>query len=107
MGLNAVEVNIQDLPVTPTLVWNGTHLFGVGDGIKLLDYCKDNGIAILGIEGFNIKGCKRVPDMDCIVDFSASLNEVDFVAKSIGASRVVIDGMAGSDVMMEFLLVRA
>lgn len=44
--------------------------------------------------------------MDCIVDFSASLNEVDFTAKSIEASRLIIEGMSNSGVFMEFLLVR-
>lgn len=105
MGLIA-EVSVEDLPITPTLMWNGTPLFNVGDGVRLVEYCKNNGIAVLGVEGFRIKGGRRVPDVDCIVDFSASLNEMDFAVKSVEASRLVIEGMLGGEVLMEFLLVR-
>lgn len=105
MGLIA-EVSIEDLPVNPTLLWGGIPLFDAGDGLKLLDYCKDNGIAVLGLEGFKVEGGNRVPDMDCIVDFSAPLSEFDFAAKSLEASRLIIERMSGSGVFMEFVLVR-
>jgi len=106
MELITIEVAVEDLPITPTLMWGGTPLFDAYDGIRLIDFCKNNEIAVLGIEGFKIKGDKRVPDMDCIVDFSASLNEVDFTARSIEASRVIVESMSNSGVFMEFLLVR-
>ena len=105
MGLIA-EVSVEDLPVTPTLMWNGTPLFDVGYGVRLVDYCKNNGIAVLGMEGFKINGSKRVPYIDCIVDFSASLNEIDFAVKSVEASRLIIESMIGSGVLMEFVLIR-
>lgn len=105
MGL-ITEVSVENLPITPTLMWSGTPLFDVRDGIKLVDYCKNNDIAVLGIEGFKIKGNNRVPDMDCIVDFSASLNEINFSLKSVEASRKIIESMRGSCMLMEFLLVR-
>lgn len=105
MGLIA-EVSVEDLPVTPTLMWNGTPLFDVGDGVRLVDYCKNNGIAVLAMEGFKINGSKRVSDIDCIVDFSASLNEIDFAVKSVEASRLIIESMIGSGVLMEFVLIR-
>lgn len=44
--------------------------------------------------------------MDCIVDFSASLNEMNFALKSIEASRVIIESMSGSGILMEFVLVK-
>lgn len=44
--------------------------------------------------------------MDCIVDFSASLNEMDFAMKSVGMSQLIVEGMSGSGVFMEFVLVR-
>lgn len=106
MGLIAVEVSVEDLPITPTLMWGGTPLFDVGDGIRLINYCKNNDIAVLGIEGFKIKGNKRIPDMDCIVDFSSSLNEINFAVKSIEASRIIIESMIGSGIFMEFVLIR-
>jgi len=105
MGLITVEVSVKDLPITPTLMWSGTPLFDVGDGMRLVDYCKNNDIAVLGIEGFKIKGGKRIPDMDCIVDFSASLKELNFAAKSIEMSRVIIESLSGG-ILMEFVLVR-
>lgn len=106
MGLIKVELSVGDLPIIPTLMWNGAPLFDVGDGIRLIDYCKNNGIAVLGIEGFKVKGSKRVPRMDCIVDFSASLNEINFAVKSIEASREIFESMSGSGILMEFVLVR-
>ncbi|MDU8541287.1 MULTISPECIES: hypothetical protein [Pseudomonas syringae group] len=106
MGLITVEVSVEDLPITPTLMWSGISLFDVGDGVRLVDYCKNNNITILGIESFKVKGNKRIPDMDCIVDFSSSLNKMDFALKSIGASRAIIESMSGSGILMEFVLVR-
>lgn len=105
MGLTT-EVSVEDLPISPTLMWGGTPLFDVSDGVKLLDYCKSKGIAVLGVEGFKIKGDKIIPDMDCIVDFSASLNEMDFSMKSVEMSRLIVEGMSDSSIFMEFLLVR-
>lgn len=107
MGLKTVEVIAQDLPITPTLLWGGVPLFNVSDGLKLLDYCESNGVAVLGVEGFAIKGGKRVPDMDCIVDFSASLTDLDFLRRSIEASRKIIEGKMSSGIVLEFLLIKA
>ncbi|MBF4554930.1 hypothetical protein H7698_02525 [Pseudomonas sp. p50] len=106
MGLITLEVSVHGLPITPTMLWSGTPLFNVDDGLRLVDYCKNNDIAVLGIDGFKIKGGKRIPDIDCIVDFSASLNETNFAVKSIEASKTIIEGMSGDDVFMEFVLVR-
>lgn len=100
------EVSTDGLPIIPTLIWNGTPLFDVADGVKLIGYCKSNGIAVLGMEGFKIKEGKRIPDMDCIVDFSASLNEMDFAMKSVEMSRLIVEGMIGSGVFWGFVLVR-
>jgi len=44
--------------------------------------------------------------MDCIVDFSASLYEIDFTEKSIEASLKIIEKISDRDVLMEFVLVR-
>lgn len=105
MGL-ITEVSVENLPITPALMWDGTPLFDVSDGVKLVDYCKNNCIAVLGIEGFKIKEGKRIPDMDCIVDFSASLSEMDFAVKSVEMSRLIVEGMSGSKIFLEFVLVR-
>ncbi|MBJ9978332.1 hypothetical protein IAE35_23165 [Pseudomonas sp. S75] len=105
MGL-ITEVSVESLPIVPTLVWNGIPLFDVSDGLRLVDYCKRNGIAVLGVEGFKIKEGKRIPDMDCIVDFSASLNEMDFAVRSVEMSQLIIEGMIGNGIFLEFVLVR-
>ena len=106
MGVIKVVVSVENLPITPTLMWSASPLFDVGDGVSLIDYCKNNDIAVLGIDGFEIKEGKRIPCMDCIIDFPASLNEMDFAVKSIDVSRKIIKSMIGSDILMEFVLVR-
>ena len=87
-------------------MWSGIPLFDVGDGIRLVVYCNNNNIAILGVEGFKVKGNKRIPDMDFIVDFSSSLNEMNFALRAIDASRAIIESMSDSGILMEFVLVR-
>lgn len=87
MELIAVDVFVENPPITPTLMWKGTPLFDVDDGVKVVNYCKNNDIVILGIEGFQIKGDNIIPGMDYIVDFSALPNEMNFAEKSITKSR--------------------
>lgn len=100
------EIFAGVLPVSPTLMWEGVPLFDVLDAIRLIEYCEGNDIAVLGIEGFRIKGDKRVSDMECIVDFSASINEDGFVGKSLEASKRIIKEIDDLKILLEFLLVR-
>ncbi|MGF6362616.1 MULTISPECIES: hypothetical protein [Pseudomonas] len=93
-------------PVSPTLMWEGIPLFDVSDAIRLIEYCEGNDIAVLGIEGFRIAGDKRVPDMDCIVGFSASINEDGFVGKSLEVSKRIIKEVDDLETLLEFLLVK-
>ena len=102
MGLSITEVPVENLPIEPTLMWNGIPLFDAADGVELIDYCWGNNIAVLGVEGFKIEGGRRVPKMDCIIDFSASLNEEGFAKKSVEACRTIIESIDSSDVLMEF-----
>lgn len=100
------EIFAGALPVSPTLMWEGVPLFDILDAIRLIEYCEGNDIAVLGIEGFRIKGDKRVPDMECIVDFSASINEDGFVGKSLETSKRIIKEIDDLKILLEFLLVR-
>lgn len=106
MGLIMVAVAVEDLPVRPTLIWADVPLFDILDGLRLVEYCEDNNIAILGVEGFRVKGDKRVPDMDYIVDFSASLNEEGFAKKSAEVVRGGINSTEDRAVLLEFVLVK-
>lgn len=99
------EVSIEDLPIIPTLIWGGVPLFNISDGIGLVEYCQKNDLAVLGIEGFEVRGDQRIPDMDCIVDFSASLNDEYFVAKSLEASKRILSGLPNGSIFLEFVLV--
>lgn len=100
------EVSIESLPINPTLMWEGVPLFDISDGIGLVEYCEKNDIAVLGIEGFEIRGDQRIPDMDCIVDFSASLNDKYFFTKSLEASKRILSGLPNGSVFLEFVLVK-
>lgn len=84
----------------------GVPLFDVLDAFKLVEYCERNNIAILGIEGFKVKGDRRIPDMDCIVDFSSSLNDDCFVKTTIEASRRILSGIDDRDTLLGFVLVK-
>lgn len=106
MGLIMKEVSIKDLPVIPTLIWEGVPLFDIADGIGLVEYCEKNDIAVLGMEGFEIRGDQRIPDMDCIVDFSASLSDECFLAKSLAAIKRILSGLPSHSLFLEFVLVK-
>jgi len=34
--------------------------------------CQENAIAVIGIEGFKVSGCKKTPLLDCMADYSAT-----------------------------------
>ena len=106
MGLIMASISADSLAVVPTLMWGDVPLFDVLDAFKLVDYCERNNIAILGIEGFKVKGDRRIPDMDCIVDFSSSLNDGCFAKKTIEASRRIMSGIDDRDTLLEFVLVK-
>ena len=48
-------------------------LYDTEGSMRLLNYCLDNQIGILGIEGFIKVNDGFMPEMDCIVDFSQLL----------------------------------
>lgn len=106
MGLIITSVSVDSLAVTPTLMWRDVPLFDISDGFKLVEYCECNNIAVLGIEGFKVKDGRRIPDMDCIVDFSASINDCCFARKTIEASRRIMNEINDRNTLLEFVLVK-
>lgn len=102
------DVLINSLPISPTRLWGDTPLFGVSDGLELIEYCERNNIAILGIEGFEVDNDKRIPNMDYIVDFSGlyRISREDFTEKSLKISRSFIQGIGNPGIYLEFLLVK-
>ncbi len=92
----------------PTRLWGGTPLFNLSDSHELLNYCDTRDAAVLGIEGFKIVGDKRIPDLDCIADFSAlavAAREA-FPALSRKSARDFIESISDRDIFLEFVLVR-
>lgn len=103
------DFGLMGIKLEPTLLWGGTPLFSLDDAIKLLGFCEQNDAAVLGIEGFKIAGGKRVPDMDCIADFSTLVAVAgrEFPTASREAAKLFIESIADSDVFLEFVLVKA
>ncbi|WP_439850253.1 hypothetical protein ACTACG_20470 [Pseudomonas syringae] len=63
---------------------------------------------MLGIEGFKIVGGKRIPDMDCIADFSVLVKSAgkNFSAASRDAAECFINSIDDSNIFLEFVLVK-
>lgn len=99
------EVSVGVLSVSPALMWGEIPLFDMFGGLELLRRCKAKGIGVLGIEGFRIRGSKRVPDMDYILDFSAVLNDPNFCVISVEMSEKILGEAIGEDLLFEFLLI--
>jgi hypothetical protein len=105
------NVSIEKLPLNslglPTRWWGDVALFSVSDGLVLMDYCEKSGIAVLGVEGFRLKEGSRVPDMDCIADFSelAAVSGAEFQERSIFAMKGFLSSMPEEDLFLEFVLV--
>ncbi|WP_042556007.1 MULTISPECIES: hypothetical protein [Pseudomonas] len=93
----------------PTRLWGGVPLFNLIDGHKLLVFCDEHDVAVLGIEGFKVVGDKRVPDMDCIADFSAltiTAREL-FPVESRKLAKCFLSSISDPDMLLEFVLVKS
>ncbi|WP_152625118.1 hypothetical protein [Xanthomonas albilineans] len=102
------EFNVGMLDVTPSNFFNGTELFDVDRSKNVIDACELLDVSILGMEGFRISGNNRIPDMDCIVDFSPLLSKFgsnfpDFSRKS---AREFIESIYDNEILIEFVLVK-
>ena len=91
--------------IKPTLMWGNIPLYNNKDAVALFDYCFENNIGILGIEGFiTFEDGKRMPKMDWIVDFSDFLKHPEtFVQQTINISRNFLQS-APENILFEFVL---
>ncbi|GFM59940.1 hypothetical protein PSCICG_11000 [Pseudomonas cichorii] len=81
-------------------------LFDLSDGRKLLGYCDRHGVVVLGIEGFQVLGDKRVSNYDCIADFSAlMITGEEFSTFSRMTAVRFFDFISNMDTFVEFVLV--
>lgn len=74
------------------------------DAPAFLDVCADEGVRVLGIEGFRVESSGVTPDMDAIADFSIPPGP-GTVEESIRASRTYLRAVK-PDLMFEFVLDR-
>lgn len=85
MGLTSNIANDAGIDVT---LRGGLALVAVTDASTFIATCRSRGIAVLGIDGFDVEGIAVRPDMAVIADFSSvteagdSANEANaFLAK--------------------------
>jgi len=104
-------IAVEDLPLgdigLPTRWWGENPLFSIHDGLVLMEYCAKNGIGVLGVEGFSLEGKYRIPDMDCIADFSMlpSIAGSAFQTQSVDTMRKFLSSLPMKEVFLEFVLV--
>lgn len=101
------DFSINKLECYSTILWKGIPLFNIQDACKFLDLCEEFNIAVLGIEGFKIINDYRIPDMECIVDFSEIMESMkdDFPKYSRQCSLDFIKNYVNDDVLIEFEIV--
>lgn len=111
MGQVMKPVAVETLPLgelgLPTKWWGKVALFSLPDAALFLDYCAKRGIGVLGVEGFQLEGTKRIPNLDAIADFSELMNVsgTSFPERSISAMREFFMFMPQDGLMLEFVLV--
>ncbi|MBR8657336.1 hypothetical protein KDH83_28870 [Achromobacter sp. Marseille-Q0513] len=90
----------------PTRMWGDVPLFNLSDSHNMLNYCDENDVAVLGIEGFKIVGKKRIPDLECVADFSSLVTAGEgFPSLSRKSARNFLDSIQDLNVFLEFVLV--
>ena len=82
----------------------GLLLVDFEDAPAFLDACADEGVRVLGIEGFRVDASGVTPDMNAIADFSMPPGP-GTVEESIRASRTYLRAVK-PDLMFEFMLDR-
>ncbi|WP_287881319.1 hypothetical protein [Aquitalea sp.] len=92
----------------PTRWIGNVPLFNQDDCMRLISYCEKNDFGILGVEGFNVTGSSRTPNMEAIIDFSElmKLDKIHFKEKSASIARDFVSNFDDSSVEFEFVLIR-
>lgn len=93
----------------PTTWWGDIPLFNLDDSFKFIEYSNSHCLGILGIEGFRLENKCRIPDMNCIADFSSvyqHTNKIESSTKSNTAAKTFLEKIAAdSDLYFEFTVV--
>jgi hypothetical protein len=77
-------------------------LFRVGDVSRVVEFCRSERVAVVGLEGFHRHGASVKPDLDCIADFSSAMSEVDACADA--AQRILVVWASDPDLLVELVL---
>ena len=93
--------------MAPTIRFGDTLLYDFRASKKLIVWCSQANIGILGKDGFRLLQTGLYPQ-PWIADHSRILNDATFVAKSVELSlKFMADAeQDGSDIVFEFLLVK-
>ncbi|MCO4857928.1 hypothetical protein MKD49_15675 [Herbaspirillum sp. WGmk3] len=104
---NYYDISLDEIGL-PTRWIGNVPLFNKNDCITLINYCEQNGFGILGMEGFNLLGNSRVPNMDAIVDFSELMNldQINFKEKSVSIARDFVSNFYDAEIEFELVLIK-
>lgn len=85
---------------------NDTFYIPVKHADRLIEFCRQNYIFILGIEGFRFQDKFIIPDMGYIADFSSLIFEQDNLSLSYYQSRNFLQLVDNRDtsLFLEFIL---
>ena len=100
------ECNLKQLGLAPTRRHGSAELTTIEDSVALLAACEEHLAGVLGIEGFHVCGNQRIPDMNCIADFSSFSDRPNFETASVNAARSFLRTLdPHSGILLEFVLV--
>lgn len=73
-------------------------LFPSTAAVCVIDFCEENNICILGMDGFRLRGPARIPDMGVIADFSGAS-----AVESIRLARTFVNETMQPELWYEFV----
>ncbi len=77
------------------------ELIACRDMLSFLDAARDQGICILGVEGFRLEGTSIIPDMGALADFSSIHENPASCERTIIEAKQFILSIAGMDLYFE------
>ena len=80
------------------------ELIALKDVDVFLSAAGTHNVAVIGIEGFRMKGDRAVPDMDAIADFSGLPRDNEMVAATIEDAKRFIVEVSRPDMYFDFAL---
>lgn len=104
------NISPSSIGVIPTKMHNEMELFDLTGSRLLLDICRAQSVAVLGVEGFRVDKGFLIPEMNCIADFSELIHvhgEKKFSKASIDLMFTFLDILEQDgyqDLYLEFVL---